>query len=164
MALQRSPPKMARFALPGSTATVRLYQLCTWPRFIVRQPDPPSPASVVGFVSVVAVTAGVTPWVAPTVRPVAIRVQVLPPSVLFRYAAVAFAKVAVKPGIVAVVSCAALACAYSTVVVGSAVGPAAKLMRPMSVTRLPVTEVGRPPAWRIDVQFAPPSVLFQKSP
>jgi len=48
--------------------------------------------------------------------------------------------------------------------IGSVVGPAAKLMRPMSVTRLPVTEVGRPPAWRIDVHVAPASALFQKSP
>ena len=84
MALQRSPPKMARLASPGSTATVRLYQLCTCARFIVRQPEPPSPASVVGFVRLVAAMPVGGKAVAVSVRPVAMRVQVVPPSTLFR--------------------------------------------------------------------------------
>ena len=92
------------------------------------------------------------------VRPVAMRVQVLPPSLDLRYAEVAL----VKP--VKLSSCAVPACAKTTVFAGSAVLPVANAMRPISVASVCVTRVGRPPAARIDVQVAPPSVLFQKSP
>src|SRR6184192_377610 len=127
---------------------------------MVRQPELPSPARVVGLVRSVAEIAGLV-----RVSPVAIRVQVLPPSALFKKAAVAFENTEVLAGgMRAAVSWAALASAYSTVVPGSAAGAAAKLIRPMSVRKLPVTAAGRPPAARIEVQVAPPSVLFQKSP
>ncbi len=45
---------------------------------MVVQPEPPSPARMVGLVTLVAVVAGLG-----IVRPVAMRVQVLPPSTLF---------------------------------------------------------------------------------
>src|SRR4051812_10741605 len=84
IALQRSPPKIARLESPGSTPTARLYQLWMWPRFMVVQPacGDPSVARMVGFFTLVGVVAGFA-----SVRPVAMRVQVEPPSMLLRYAA-----------------------------------------------------------------------------
>jgi hypothetical protein len=64
-----------------------LYQLCRWPRFIVVHPACASVARVVGFATAVGVVGGLA-----SDRPVAIRVQVSPPLVLFKYAAVAGVK------------------------------------------------------------------------
>src|SRR4051812_50182934 len=91
----------------------------------------PACASVamVGFATGVGVVGG-----AASERPVAMRFQVLPPSVLLRYADVAVG----KP--VSGTSCAVAACAYRTVVAGSAVAPPANAIPPPSVASGP-----RPP-------------------
>ena len=87
---QRSPPKIARFAFCGSTATVRLYQLWTWPTFTVVHPWPAvlvveSGESVLGFETIVGLA------MPPRLKasPLAMRVQVAPASALRRYQAVA---------------------------------------------------------------------------
>src|SRR5262249_10787474 len=90
MMLQRSPPKIARFGFCGSTATVRLYQLCTCPTFTVVQPCPPAVRVASGDSSEgVCTIVGLATPPRPNERPGPMTVQEAPRSVDFRYQAVA---------------------------------------------------------------------------